>query len=72
MPIRKKGEGRRVENYRGVARMTTLCTMYAAVLAMKLKIDMEGNDLISHNQTGFRRNMDIMNNVYILNYLINR
>lgn len=33
---------------------------------------MEGRGAISHNQTGFRKGMGTMDNIYVLNYLVKK
>lgn len=72
VPILKKGEGNVVGDYRGVTLMPTAYKIYAAVLAERLKEAIERKELIPHNQTGFRKGMGTIDNVYVLNYLINR
>lgn len=67
-----KGEGERVEEYRGVTLMTTVYELYATVLAERLREDLEGREVVPHNQTGFRKGMGTMDNVFLINYLINR
>jgi len=66
----KKGEG--VKDYRGVTLMPTLYKIYTAVLAERLREEIEEKGLIPPNQTGFRRGMGTMDNIFVLNYLINR
>lgn len=41
IPIVKKGEGERVEDYRGVTLMSTLYKIYVAVLVGRLKRELE-------------------------------
>jgi len=72
VPILKKGKGDKVKDYRGVTIMPTIYKIYAAVLAERLREDIEGKGMIPPNQTGFRRGMGTMDNVYVLNYIINR
>ena len=72
VPIVKKGDGVLVEEYRGVTVMPTLYKVYASVLAERLVVEMEEGRVVPENQTGFRRGMGTMDNVYVLNYLINR
>lgn len=43
--------------------------VYAVVLAERLKMEVEEKGLIPQNQTGFRRGMGTMDNIYVLNYL---
>ncbi|KAL6421061.1 hypothetical protein ACFW04_013585 [Cataglyphis niger] len=60
VPILKKGEGERVEKYRGVSLTSTLYKVYASVLA------------VPQNQTSFKKGLGTMDNIFILNYLVNR
>lgn len=72
VPILKKGERREVRDYRGVALLPTIYKIYVAVLAERLREEVKGKQMISHNQTGFRNGMGTMDNIYALNYLIGR
>lgn len=56
--------------YKGVTLMPTLYKVYASVLAERIRKESKG--IIPQNQTGFRKKMETMNNIYILNFLINR
>lgn len=42
------------------------------MLANRLREDAEGRELVPQNQTGFRRGMSTMDNIFALNFLINR
>lgn len=72
VPILKKGEGREVRDYRGVALLPTIYKIYVAVLAERLREEVERKKMIPHNQTGFRNGMGTTDNIYVLNYLIGR
>lgn len=72
VPIIKKGEGEEVKDYRGVTLLPTLYKIYVAVLAERLREEVEGKGIVPPNQTGFRRGIGTMDNVYVLNYLIGR
>jgi len=72
IPIAKKGKGKKVEEYRGVTLMTTMYKVYAMVLAERLRIECEEKKVIPQNQTGFRKGMGTMDNIFVVNYLINR
>jgi len=71
MPIVKKGERERVEDYR-VTLLSTLYKVYVAVLAERLREEVECKGIIPSNQTGFRKGMGTVDNIYVLNYLVNR
>ncbi|XP_024886911.1 golgin subfamily A member 6-like protein 1, partial [Temnothorax curvispinosus] len=46
--------------------------VYVAVLAERLREEVEHKGIIPPNQTGFRKGMRTVDNIYVLNYLINR
>ncbi|KYN09264.1 hypothetical protein ALC57_18628, partial [Trachymyrmex cornetzi] len=68
----KKGQGEEVKDYREVSIMPTLYKVYTAALAERLREEVEGKGLIPPNQTGFRKGLVTMDNMYVLNYLVNR
>jgi len=72
VPIKKKGKGVKIEEYRGITIMSSLYKVYTAVLAGRLREEVEGKSLIPPNQAGFRKGMGTLDNIYVLNYLINR
>lgn len=49
VPIVRKGEERRIEEYRGVTLTPTLYKVYMTVLASRLREEVERNELISQN-----------------------
>lgn len=70
--IRKKGDGKEVGNYRGITLMSSLYKVYAMILAERLKKDIENKRIIPDNEAGFRSNKGTINNIFLLNYLVNR
>lgn len=72
VPIRKKGEGEKVEDYREVTIMPTLYKVYTRILEERLEREVEEGGRIPQNQTGFRKGMGTIDNIYVLNYLVNR
>jgi len=67
----KKGEVEKVE-YRGVTLLPTLYKLYVSVLAERLNEELEGKGIVPQNQTSFRREMGTIDNIYAINYLINK
>lgn len=68
----KEKEGR-VEEYRRIQKvMETSYKIYVATLADRLREAVEGKGIIPPNQTGFRKGMGTIDNIYVLNYMINR
>lgn len=68
----KEGRGDEVRDYRGVTLMPSLYKIYTAVLGERLRLEMEERSVLSKSQTGFRKGMGTVDQVYALNYLINR
>lgn len=52
--------------------MTAVYKMYAVALAERLREEIKGKGLIPHNQTGFRKGMGTIDNIYTINFLITR
>lgn len=46
--------------------------IHAVVLAEKLREEMEKKGVLPPNQTGFRREVGTIDNIYVLNYIINK
>jgi len=72
VPIVKRGEGERVEEYRGITIAQSAYWIYTTILADRLKREVEEGGVLPPNQTGFRKGVGTIDNVYVLNYLINR
>jgi len=72
VPVLKKGEGKKVEEYRGVTLTATLYKVYTGVLADRLRAEVEKKSIIPDNQAGFRKGKSTIDNVYVLNYIVNR
>jgi hypothetical protein len=66
----KKREEEKVEEYRGMTVMPTLYKVYTRILAERIREEVEEKGIIPQNQTGFRRGMGTIDNVYVLNYII--
>lgn len=64
IPIIKKREGDRVEDYRGITIMTSQYKIYAAILAERLKEELEKGAIVPSNQAGFRKGMETIDNIY--------
>jgi len=52
--------------------MLALYKIYASALAERLREEVERKGMLPPSQTGFRKGMGTIDNIYILNYLINR
>lgn len=72
IPIRKKGNGVTVEDYRGVTLMSTLYKAYMGVLAERVREEVKGKKILPGNQTGFRKRLGTIDNIYVISYLVNK
>ncbi|XP_076657564.1 uncharacterized protein LOC143361793 [Halictus rubicundus] len=72
IPIAKKRDSRKVKDYRGVTLLQTAYKVYAAILAERLREELEGKGMLPASLTGFRKGVGCVDNIYVLNYLLNR
>jgi len=72
VPIVKRGEGEKVEDCRGITLMQTAYKVYAMILAERLREEVERKGVLPPSQTGFRRGVGTLDQIYVLNYLINK
>lgn len=52
--------------------MPSLYKIYASALAERIRKEVEEKGIIPQNQRGFRKGMETMDNIYVLNYMVNR
>ena len=69
-PIYKKGEKSECSNYRGISLLNTVYKILATVINNRLKV--YALDLLSHEQTGFRRNRSTMDNTFIMRQILEK
>lgn len=72
IPIVKKGVGRKVEECMRITVTPSLYKVYVSILKERLREEVEVKKIIPDNQTGFRKGMGTLDNVYVLIYLVNR
>lgn len=72
VPTVKKEKGKVVEEYRKVTLTQTAYKVYTAILAERLKDEVDEKTILPPNQTGFKRGKCTMDNMYVLNSLIYR
>lgn len=70
IPILKKGDKHKVENYRGITLLDTPFKIYAMIIEEKLNEEVEAKNIIPENQAGFRKGKSTSDNIYILNHVI--
>ncbi|KAL6420056.1 hypothetical protein ACFW04_011913 [Cataglyphis niger] len=69
---RKGLEVEKVKTKKSEGLMEVALKVYASVLTNRLSNEVEKKGLVLQNQTGFRKGLGTMDNIFILNYLMNR
>lgn len=72
VPIVKEEEGVKADDYKKVTLISTLYKVYIKVLAERLREKVEEKGIIPENQAGFRKGLKILDNIYVINYLVIR
>lgn len=72
VPIYKKGNHEKTENYRGISLLCTAYQIYAEILRSRLKEEIERRKLLPDSQGGFRKGRGTIDNIFILNHIIQR
>lgn len=72
VPIHKKGDISKVENYRGDFLLCTAYKIYAGILTEKLRKEIKEKKALPETQAGFRRSRSTMDNVYVVNHIIKK
>lgn len=72
MPIFKRRDQERAENYRGVSLLCTVYKVCAEILKKKLEKDIDRLEMLPESQGGFRRGRNTLENIFIVNHLVQR
>lgn len=72
VPIFKKGDQEKAENYRGISLMCTAYKIFAEVLRGRLETEVDRKMIMPESQCGFRKGRGTIDNIFILNHLIQR
>ena len=70
VPIYKKGDIHELSNYRGITLFSTLRKLFTRILNNRLNKCAEEYNVYIEAQAGFRKHMDTIDNIFILNGLI--
>ena len=72
VPIPKKGDLSKVENYKGITLLPILSKVFTQILKERLLKWCESKNLICQEQAGFRRNYSTIDNVFVLDTVIRK
>ena len=70
IPVHKKGDIEKAENYRGITLLSTLGKLFTRILNNRLNIWAEKYHVYIEAQAGFRKSMGTIDNIFIINSLI--
>jgi len=71
-PIYKAGNKEEAKSYRGITLLNTVYKLWAMILAEKLEEEVERKHIIPEGQAGFRKGRSTTDNIYVLNYAIEK
>ena len=72
IPLFKKGDSTKADNYRGISLSSILSKVYTKILNTRLRFWADAGDVISEAQAGFRANYSTLYNVFTLHTMIHR
>ncbi|XP_024873965.1 uncharacterized protein LOC112455963 [Temnothorax curvispinosus] len=72
VPLHKRGDEEKVENYRGISLLCSAYKIYAEVLRCRLKREVDLKDLLPESQAGFRGGWATADNIFVLDHLVQR
>lgn len=67
LPLYKKGDQEKTENYRGISLLCSAYKIYAEMIRRKLQEETERLEVLPENQGGFRKGTGTMDNIFVLN-----
>ena len=71
-PIHKSGSVNNPENYRAISLINCLCKIFMNILTIRLTDWAESNNVIDESQAGFRKGYGTIDNIFSLQYLIQK
>ena len=72
VPLHKKGNVENVENYRGITLLSVVDKLFISILNTRLNEWAEKNHIYVEAQSGFRKGMSTVDNIFVLHSLITR
>ena len=72
VPLYKRGDKEKAENYRGISLLCSAYKVYAEILRNRLEEVIEAKGMLPESQAGFRKGRSTMDNIFILNHIVQR
>lgn len=72
VPLFKKGDKNKTENYRGISLLPTAYKVYTEILRGRLEKEVKEKNILPEGQAGFRKGRSTMDNVFVLNHVVQR
>ncbi|CAB0041329.1 unnamed protein product [Trichogramma brassicae] len=72
VPLYKKGDVNKPGNYRGISLLPTAYKVYTEIIRGRLVKEIEEKKILPEGQAGFRKGRSTMDNLYTLNYVIQK
>ena len=72
IPIHKKGNKQKPENYRGISLTPTISKIFTHILNKRLVLWAESSNIIVEEQSGFRKSRSTVDNIFIFNTVITK
>lgn len=72
LPLYKKGDQEKTENYRGTSLLCSAYKIYAEMIRRKLEEETERLEVLPESQGGFTKGRGTMGNIFVLNHIVQR
>lgn len=66
VPLHKRGDKEKIENYKSISLLCTAYKIYAEILRKRLEKEVGIKEILPESQSGFRRGRSTMDNIFIL------
>lgn len=72
VPLYKRGDQEKVENYRGISLLCSAYKLYTEIIRNRLENEMKEKEMLPESQTGFKKGRSTLDNIFVLNHIIQR
>lgn len=72
VPLYKRGDTDRVDNYRGISLLCSAYKIYTEIIRNRMDSEVEEKNMLPESQAGFRKGRSTLDNIYVLSHVIQR